>query len=91
MLLERTEIYKYLGYLQNSKNNNDDHIKQIKGKAEAASKKMMTLAGNSNFSMIELEVIWKLVEAYITPRITYAGEIWEIKQSNFKPVNNILD
>ena len=73
--LEMTEKYKYLGYLQNSKNNNDHHIKNIKGKTEAAYQKMMALTGNSNFSVIEMDTIWKAVEACITPIITYGGEI----------------
>ena len=30
MPLEMTENYKYLGYIQNSKNNNEDHLKSIK-------------------------------------------------------------
>ena len=29
--LDNTDKYKYLGYIQNSKNNNEDHIKYIKG------------------------------------------------------------
>ena len=39
MVLENTEKYKYLGHIQNSKNNNEDHLKQIKGKVEAAYQK----------------------------------------------------
>ena len=39
MPLEMTENYKYLGYIQNSKNNNEDHLKSIKGKTEAANQK----------------------------------------------------
>ena len=34
--LERVEKYKLLGNVQNSKNNNDDHLKHLKGKTEAA-------------------------------------------------------
>ena len=37
--LENTNKYKYLGYIQNSRNNNEDHMKYIKGKAEAAYQK----------------------------------------------------
>ena len=46
---------------------------------------MMALTGNSNFSMIEMETIWKVVEACISPIITYGGETWEIKQANYIP------
>ena len=89
--LEMTDKYKYLGYIQNSKNSNEDHLKTIKGKTEAAYQKMMALTGNSNFSMIEMETIRKVVKACITPIITYGGEIWEINQNNYKPANALLD
>ena len=89
--LENTEKYKYLGYIQNSKNNNEDHMKHIKGKTEAAFQKMNALTGNSNFSMIEMETIWKVVEACILPIITYGGEIWDMKETNYKPANVICD
>ena len=52
---------------------------------------MMALTGNSNFHMIEMETIWKVVEACIIPIITYGGETWEMKQTNYKPANQILD
>ena len=89
--LEPTDKYKYLGYIQNSKNNNEDHLKQIKGKVEAAYQKMMALVGNSNFSMVEMETILKVVEACILPIITYSGEIWEINNNVFKEINTIMD
>ena len=91
MTLEKTEKYKYLGHIQNAKNNNDDHMRQIKGKAEAAYQKMMALTGNSNFCMIEMETIWKVVQACIIPIITYGGETWEMNQTSYKPANQIMD
>ena len=39
MTLDRTEKYKYLGHIQNNKNNNEDHMRQLKGKTEAAYQK----------------------------------------------------
>ena len=91
MTLEQTEKYKYLGHIQNDKNNNEDHYKQLKGKIEAAYQKMIALTGNSNFSMIEMETIWKVVEACIIPIITYGGETWEMNKKTYKPVNQMLD
>ena len=35
MILKYTEKYKYLGFLQNRKNNLEDHIKALRGKVEA--------------------------------------------------------
>ena len=89
--LENTDKYKYLGYFQNSRNNNEDHMKYIKGKAEGAFQKMNALTGNSNFSMIEMETIWKVVETCIAPIITYGGEIWESDPATYKPANVIYE
>ena len=45
---------------------------------------MMALIGNSNFHMIEMETIWKVVEACIIPIITYGGEVWEMNHATYK-------
>ena len=89
--LEQTEKYKMLGHIQNDKNNNVDHMKQLKGKTEAAYQKIMALTGNSNFSLIEMEIIWEAIEACISPRIIYGGEAWEMNQNNYKPANQLMD
>merc|ERR1712062_79961 len=75
--LKEAESYKYLGYIQNSRNNDDDHIKGLKGKVEAAYQKMMAIVGNTHFNDIEMETIWTLTEACILPIITYSGEAWK--------------
>ena len=84
MDLEYTDKYKYLGLVQNSKNNNDDHINTIKGKVEAAYQKLLTLAGDAEFSNIEIKVMWTILETCIAPIITYGGEAWEPKKSDLK-------
>ena len=38
---------------------------------------MMALVGNENFSMIEMEAIWNVVQSCMQPIITYAGEAWD--------------
>ena len=91
MELERTDKYKYLGYIQNSKNNNDEHIKAVKSRTEAAYQQMMALAGNSSFENIEMEAIWTVLRACITPAITYSGEAWEPTKKNYKEANQIMD
>ena len=89
--LKNANKYKYLGYIQNTKNNNDDHYKQIKGKTEAAYQKMMALTGNSSFMQIEMETIWTVMEACIVPIIIYGGEAWEMTTKNYKIPNMIMD
>ena len=91
MQLKEKDKYKYLGYMQNSKNNNEDHFKAVTGKAEAAFQKMMTLTGDSTFCNIEMETIWTVMEACVTPTITYSGEAWEPSKKNFKAANDIMD
>ena len=91
MELEITDKYTYLGLIQNSKNNNDDHINSLKGKVEAAYQKMLALAGDEDFSNIEMKVMWKILESCISPIITYGGEAWESKEADFKKVNTIYE
>ena len=91
MQLKEKDKYKYLGYMQNSKNNNEDHFKAVTGKAEAAFQKMMTLTGDSTFCNIEMETIWTVMEACVTPTITYSGEAWEPSKKNFKTANDIME
>ena len=84
MELEQTSKYKYLGLIQNEKNNNEDQLKSTKGKVEAAYQQMLAVAGTADFYNIEMEVIWTVVQKCISPIITYAGEAWEIKNSNYQ-------
>ena len=89
--LKETDTYKYLGYLQNSKNNDEDQILSIKGKVEAAYQKLMSIVGNSFFNNIEMESIWTITEACIIPIITYSGEAWKNNKKNYDEVNRILE
>ena len=81
--LKPTTKYKYLGLIQNIKNNLEDHYSAIKGKLEGAYQKMIALIGNSAFSGIEMETIWTVVEACLMPIITYGGETMEAKTKNY--------
>ena len=91
MVLDQTKTYKYLGETVNSDGNIKDHIKSIKGKAEAAFQTIMLLAGDSNFKNIEMETIWKLVETCILPIILYASETWNNNKAHTIEINQILD
>ena len=91
MSLRNTDKYKYLGYIQNTRNNNEDHIKAVKGRTEAAYQQMMALAGNSSFENVEMEAIWTVLKACITPAITYSGEAWEPSKKNYHSANQIME
>ena len=45
----------------------EEHIKNIKGKTEAALQTIFNLAGNDNFSNMEMKVVWKLVDGMHNP------------------------
>ena len=89
--LKETESYKYLGYLQNTKNNDEDQIHNIKGKVEAAYQKLMAIVGNTYFNNIEMATIWTITEACIIPIITYSGEAWKNNKKNYEETNKILE
>ena len=62
MNLKYTDKYKYLGYIQNNKNNLEDHIKALKGKVENAYETLLAIAGYRNFNNIEMQTIWELTQ-----------------------------
>ena len=91
MKLDQTNKYKYLGYMMNNKNNNEEQIKSIQGRTEAAYQNMMALTGNLTFSQIEMETMWTVMEACIIPTITYSGEAWHPSEKNLQEANQIMD
>ena len=86
-----TESYKYLGLQMNNKCNLKDHIQAITGRIEGAYQTIIMLAHDSNFDGIQMELIWKLVEACIIPIITYSSETWNPNKKETKQINQILD
>ncbi len=62
MELNETDNYKYLGFIQNSKNNMKHHLTIMKGKVEAVYiyQRILALAGNITFKNIEMKSIWKM-------------------------------
>jgi hypothetical protein len=89
--LNYTEKYKYLGHIQNSKNNLADHIIEIKSIAEAAYQTIIAIAGNRNFKGIELEAIWEMIESCIVSIITYSLEACNLTKAEMKNINRIME
>ena len=89
--IDTSETYKYLGEILNTKNNINDHIKEIERKTEAALQSALYIAGDDNYQGIEMETIWTLIESCIIPIITYGSETWDINQNQTKRLNRILD
>ena len=76
MNLKYTDKYKYMQYIQNNKNNMEDHIRAFKGKVENAYQTLLAIAGNKNFSNIEMQTIWELTQSCIASTIACSSEIW---------------
>ena len=91
MTIDPSETYN-LGETLNTKNNINDHIKEIERKTEAALQSALyIIAGDDNYQGIEMETIWTLMESCIIPIITYGSETWDIHQNQTKRLNRILD
>ena len=91
MIMDNTETYKYLGITINNKCTMEDHIKKLKGKTEAALQTIFNLAGNKNFSQIEMKTIWKLIETCIIPIVLYAAETWIPTKAEVEHIQKILN
>ena len=91
MNLKYTDKYKYLGYIQNNKNNLEDHIKALKGKVENAYQTLLAIAGNKNFNNIEMQTIWELTQSCIESTIAYSNEIWNPGKTEQEKINRIMD
>ena len=91
MNLKYTDKYKYLGYVQNNKNNLEDQIKATKAKVENTYQTLLAIAGNKNFSNIEMQTIWELTQSCITSTIAYSSEIWSPGKTENEKTNRIMD
>ena len=91
MNLKYTDKYKYLGYVQNNQNNLEDHIKATKAKVENTYQTLLAIAGNKNFSNIEMQTIWELTQSCITSTIAYISEIWIPGKTKNEKINRIMD
>ena len=76
----------------NNRGTMEDHIKNTKGKTEAALQTIFNLAENEEFVQIEMETIWRLVESCIIPIIkTYGAETWILTKNETQQLQTILD
>ena len=91
MRLDYTDKYKYLGLIQNNKNNLEEQIKSIKGKVEAAYQTTLAIASDSVLKYMEMNTIWENIEMCILPIITYSSETWEPTKKETKEINRVLD
>ena len=91
MEMDYTNKYKYLGLIQNTKNNLEEQIKGIRGKVEVAYQTILAIATDQTLINLEMETIWKNIETCIIPIITYSGEVWNPTKTEWKEINRILE
>ena len=91
MEITPTDNYKYLGEIINNKMNLKQHIKTIKGKAEASLQTILAIGGDRHLKEIEMECIWTLVESCIISIITNGAETWTTTKKENEEINRILD
>ena len=90
-VIEETDKYTYLGEVNNKCMNLKDHIKNVEGKVEGAYQTLIAVTEDREFKGIQMESVWKLIQACIIPIITYACETWEPNKQEMKKLNQILD
>ena len=66
-----------------------NQIEELKRKTEAAFQTIMVIGHDSNFKGMEMDVIWRLIEACIKPIITYGGESWNPTIKEKEEINRI--
>ena len=91
MILKYTDKYKYLGFLQNKKNNLEDQIKALIGKVESTYQTILAIGGNKSFKNIEMQTIWELVQSCIVSVINYSSEVWSPTKTENDKTNKIMD
>ena len=89
--LEEVQAYKYLGETINNKGTLADHITEIEKKVKGATASIIAETGNSEFKGIKMQAIWKMVDAIITPIITYACEGWTINKKEKNKLQSIFN
>ena len=74
--LEQKQKYKYLGHIQNSKNNLSDQIQEIKQKLEAIYQTIIQVTTDETLARIEMKTIFSYINYNIIPIITSTSECW---------------
>ena len=90
MELDNTDKYKYLGMHMTKKGTLYEHLKITKGKVEASIQTIFHIAGNENFTNIQMTTIWKLITTCTIPIITYGAEVWIPTKQELKQAQSIL-
>ena len=89
--LERVNKYTYLGHQQNSKNNLQDQIKEIKGKLEAIYQTIIQVTTDETLERIEMKTIFSYINYNIIPTITSTAEAWQPTKKEWNELNTLYE
>ena len=87
--MENTDTYKYLGITFNNKGNMSDHIKNLEGKAEAATQAIINISANNTLKKLQLPTTWKLHKTCLLPMITYSTESLNLTKKELTKLEGI--
>ena len=68
-----------------------DHIDHIRSRVEVAFQTILLVVGNGDFSKIDVDTMWKLIESCILPIILYACETWNVSKGDMKALDKIYE
>jgi len=89
--LKRVNKYTYLGHQQNSKNNLQDQIKEIKGKLEAIYQTIIQVTTDETLERIEMKTIFSYINYNIIPTITSTAEAWQPTKKEWNELNTLYE
>ena len=90
-ILEEVSSYKYLGEIINNKNNQTNHISELKGKITAATQRILNETGNKEFKGMKMYAIWQLVDCAIISILTYGAEGWNPSKGEYEQLQTIFN
>ena len=90
-VMQTTENYKYLGETINRKRSMKNQLKETRRKVEGALQTILTVSGDPNLNGIQMETIWKLMEACIKPIATYGSELWDLNKEELAIANRTIN
>jgi len=90
MNLEYCTKYKYLGIIMSNKNNQEEQLKEVRRKVEAAYNTILAIAGSVDLKGVEMKSIWEMVQSCLIPLITYGAEATTPTKKETEMRNGIL-
>ena len=92
--IEEATTYKYLGNTINNKGTMQDHIQAVKGKCEATTQTILSIAKHKHLREKDMMTMMQLHDACTVPTLLYGSEGWILTKEETEKIeainNNIL-